>query len=72
MAQDSAIQRDENNRASSFVGNQEDRVSGPLGIWPFPILNFLLQFTNENNKAVVTEIHRDEDGRIQSIEEIKL
>lgn len=58
-------------------------ITGPLGFWKFPLLNILLANMQQQNntntvrkeqsrsKLVVTEVHRDEDGRIQSIEEIE-
>lgn len=44
-----------------------DKIEGPLGIWPWPILNTIIAImSNEDMK--VTEVNRDDDGRIQSIE----
>jgi len=57
-------------------------VRGPLGLWPFPILNALLAFVytiTQAYRAPVSErrprartynIVRDERGRIVSIEEV--
>jgi hypothetical protein len=61
---------------------REEYIRGPLGIWPYPILNVLLQFIRRIREAtvapskpvrrrrtVVYEIIRDERGRLSSIEE---
>lgn len=67
--------RDDEQRVMSMSSSESpDEISGPLGIWPFPILNFLAKMgKSESNSTgfVVTEIHRDQNGRIQSIEEIR-
>lgn len=62
------VVKDDNGRTTEFTS--EGGVSGPLGIWPWPILNLLL--SNQDSKVEVTRINRDEKGRIESIEEIKL
>lgn len=62
--------RDSEGRLQSVESESQQEISGPLGIWPFPILNALLSANSSG--VTVTEIHRDEDGRIQSIEEIEL
>lgn len=46
-------------------------IEGPLGIWPWPILNALVQMTNGSSEMEITEVHRDSEGRIQSIETVK-
>jgi hypothetical protein len=61
---------------------REEYIRGPLGIWPYPILNVLLQFIRRIREATVApakpvrrrrtavyEIIRDERGRLSSIEE---
>lgn len=65
---DSILKRDESGNITQMTSS--DQIQGPLGIWPFPILNAL--FTNTNKTVEITEINRDEDGRIQSIEEIEI
>lgn len=50
---------------------QSSKITGPLGLWEFPILNAIAS-TGSNERVVVTEINRDSSGRIDSIEEIKL
>lgn len=52
------------------ISGEPDEIRGPLGIWPFPILNLIL--SNNEDRVVITEINRDKDGRIQSLEEFKL
>lgn len=49
-----------------------DKIQGPLGIWPFPILNTLIAISNRNSSTGLKtlEVHRDENGRITSVEEI--
>lgn len=61
------IERDESGRISEA---QSEGISGPLGIWPFPILNLIA--SNQNNSVEVTRINRDDNGRVESIEEIKI
>lgn len=48
-----------------------DKIEGPLGIWPFPIINAIIAISNggAGDSLTVTEVHRDDDGRITSIEE---
>lgn len=72
------ISRDDSGKVSSVVNNDSEDslpVQGPLGIYPFPLLNMLMSMSNSGsdseNKVVVTEIHRDENGRVEAIEEIK-
>lgn len=62
------IVRGEGGNVSSMTSEQP--ISGPLGIWPFPILNALL--SNSQSRVTVTEIRRDSEGRIQSLEEYEL
>lgn len=64
---DPDLRRDNSGRV---VETKSSSISGPLGIWPFPILNAIL--SDNNSRVEVTQINRDEDGRIESIEEIKL
>lgn len=62
--------RDQEGRLQSVESQSSGEIRGPLGIWPFPILNAI---ANSGGSGVtVTEIHRDDNGRIQSIEEIDL
>lgn len=63
------IERDDDGRVSSAA--TETEIQGPLGIWPFPILNLIVS-SRSRSKVEVTEINRDEKGRIQSIEEVRL
>jgi len=50
-------------------------IGGPLGIWPWPILNTLIEISGgskeDENTVEVTEVIRDEEGRIESVEVIK-
>lgn len=51
-----------------------DEIEGPLGIWPWPVLNTLIAISDkgsESNSLTVTEVHRDSEGRIVSIEEVE-
>jgi hypothetical protein len=63
------VERDGSGRISSVEASGRE-ISGPLGIWPYPILNAL--FGSSESKVEITEINRTEDGRIESIEEIRL
>lgn len=64
--------RDDNGRVGRIVSDgSNDMITGPLGIWPFPLLNLLMQNAQSGSSVTVTEIHRDEDGRIQTIEEFE-
>lgn len=66
--------RDDNNRLVSMERKESsDEIRGPLGIWPFPILNLIANMMDGGKEdVVITEIRRDEDGRIVSMEEFKL
>lgn len=48
-------------------------IEGPLGIWPWPILNTIITIAgaNEESDVEITEVVRDDNGRIQSIEVIR-
>jgi len=50
-------------------------IEGPLGIWPWPILNTIIEMSGprgEDDSVIeVTEVIRDDSGRIESIEVIK-
>lgn len=63
------ISRDSNGRVTEVVSDR--RISGPLGIWPWPILNMLADMSN-SSRVEVTRVNRDEKGRIEEIEEMKL
>lgn len=67
--------RDEDGRIVSVQATEQtdNIITGPLGIWPFPILNILLNAGGQESESqlVVTEVVRDEDGRIQAIEEFR-
>ena len=58
------------------------KIRGPLGIWPFPILNFILALVSQLQAQQASEEHRgprkriyqlvrDEKGRITEIVEIE-
>ena len=54
----------------------DNRIEGPLGFWPFPILNAIIQMSNGNSdgQGVSVESYnvvRDEQGRIETVEIIK-
>lgn len=66
----SRTERDSEGRLSS-VSSDEQLIRGPLGIWPFPILNFIAQ-RQQKGRATITEVNRDDEGRVQSIEEFRL
>ena len=48
-------------------------IKGPLGIWPFPILNTIVAISeSRNNDSVqITQVNRDDEGRIISIERVR-
>lgn len=64
------ISRDDSGRVEGSVSSSNE-FRGPLGIWPWPILNMILS-SNEDSKVQITRVNRDNKGRIESIEEIKL
>lgn len=64
------IVRDNKDRIAETTTSTNE-IRGPLGIWPYPILNLIMQNQQESN-VQVTRINRDNTGRIESIEEIKL
>lgn len=66
----SGTERDSDGRLRS-VSSEEQPIRGPLGIWPFPILNFIAQGQGSST-VTVTEVNRDGDGRVTSIEEFEL
>lgn len=65
-------------------GQNEEMIRGPLGLWPFPLINVLYQFRinvmqqkiprkkNEEKRkrpeVSTYNVTRDEKGRIESIE----
>lgn len=55
----------------------DGEIRGPLGIWPFPILNALIQMSQQaggRDGGVSVESYnviRDERGRIESVEIVK-
>ena len=80
------IDRDEEERINTVtrtrqVQTSENIITGPLGLWQFPLLNIILASvaeqsrstvrTEQQTKLTVTEVRRDEDGRIQAIEEFE-
>lgn len=51
------------------------KIEGPLGIWPWPILNTLVEITDEgdsSSSAVEYNVERDSNGRIQRIEKVEV
>lgn len=72
------IERDDNDRVISTrsSNNKREKIEGPLGIWPFPIINLLIQISNNDDdndsNIVITELHRDDEGRLTGLEEIEL
>lgn len=49
-------------------------ISGPLGIWPWPILNTIIAVAgsdDDGERVEITEVNRDEEGRLVSIETIE-
>lgn len=52
-----------------------DEIRGPLGLWPFPILNTLIRLSSSDRQPSIDmetyDVHRDSQGRIQSIEIIR-
>ena len=74
------VNRGEDDMIQSMVsedGDEDDNFSGPFGLWEFPLLNAIASNISdsssgrESSDLVVTEIHRDEDGRIEAIEEVR-
>lgn len=63
-----SVERDSRGRVTQLSSESEFR--GPLGIWPWPILNMLMN--RGSSKVEITKIHRDSNGRIDEIEEVKL
>ena len=54
----------------------DNRIEGPLGIWPFPILNAIIQISDNKSggDGVSVESYnvvRDQQGRIETVEIIK-
>jgi hypothetical protein len=55
------------------------RISGPLGLWDFPVLNTLIAISEASNKEQDREsfsvkeynVNRNEHGNIESVEIIK-
>lgn len=52
-----------------------NKIEGPLGVWPFPILNAMVSVAEARQGGGLsveqTNIERDSDGRIVSVEVIK-
>lgn len=47
-------------------------IEGPLGIWPWPLLNTIIAVAGDGDEsAEITEVNRDENGRVTSIETFK-
>lgn len=55
----------------------EQAIKGPMGIWPFPVINLLMKIVenqgsgnSSSSRPSVTNynIQRDEQGRIKNIE----
>jgi len=56
-----------------------NEISGPLGLWPFPILNTLIKVSGGGGGGNATspemkswEVNRDGNGRISSIEKLEV
>lgn len=67
--------RDNNGRLVSMEKQDSSNdIRGPLGIWPFPILNLIMSRTTQRKerRVVITELRRDDDGRITAMEEFEL
>lgn len=67
MTHDNVIRDEEQNIVSIESDENSNRITGPLGLWPFPIINMIVMNNNkqdDDDKLVITEIHRDNDGRI--------
>lgn len=56
------------------------KIEGPLGIWPFPILNTIIAITNNSNSEDSSEsnfdfkeinIERNEQGKVENVEILK-
>jgi len=52
-----------------------NEISGPLGIWPFPVLNALVQMSgsgggsgDDNFNVKSYNVIRDEHGRVETVE----
>jgi len=72
--------RDTEEKMVNVTERSGDIITGPLGLWPFPVLNIILTSVSEQSrsstklkqtKLTVTEVRRDENGRIQAIEEFE-
>lgn len=50
------------------MGGLSDQITGPLGLWNFPILNLILGNTQQDD-VVITEVVRNDEGRIVALEE---
>lgn len=53
-----------------------DEISGPLNLWPFPVLNTLVKLAGESEDQSTFSVKeynviRDERGNIESVEIIK-
>lgn len=53
-----------------------DKITGPLGIWNFPILNTLIEISSSDSgdssfSVKEYNVVRDENGSIESVEIIK-
>jgi len=69
--------------ATTEAPSDEEYITGPLGIWPWPILNVILRFIHalrrktyvtptvekRKRRTVIHEVVRDEKGRIVEIVE---
>lgn len=59
--------------------DEESSIKGPMGVWPFPIINLLMKMVErqESNtggsrpRVTNYNIQRDEEGRIKNIEIMK-
>lgn len=50
------------------------KIEGPLGIWPWPILNTLIQISGDDESSLNVKeynVVRDNQGRIKNIEIIE-
>lgn len=48
-----------------------EKIEGPLGIWPWPVLNTIIQISGDGNEEMGFKeynVNRDGEGRIQSVE----
>jgi hypothetical protein len=54
-----------------------DEIEGPLGLWPFPVLNTIIKVQGGSDSSdkqegmEITEVNRGSNGRIQSIERVR-